>query len=262
VNLPPIPSFTTQKAPPAYDTKRELLLNARNISFSYSRHTAINKVSLSIQRGETVALMGDNGSGKTTLLSLLGGLQPPHQGEILLQSKRIQSYPREELVQRIGLVFQNPNHQMFERTVWKEQTLTLQALDIGDAEHLATAEALLKEAHLEALVERNPFSLSHGQKRRLNITSILSHGPEILLLDEPFVGQDREGRTFVAEIISRHTSRGGAAVIVTHDMEYALASCNRILFLEDGTVLLDGPPLDVLKQLDTLNYSEYTEVLP
>ena len=262
VDIPPSPSLTApEKGPSRYDSERTPLLNVRDVYFSYSRHTAINNVSLSLQRGETIALMGDNGSGKTTLLSLLGGLQSPHQGEILLQSKRIQSYSKKDLVQTIGFVFQNPNHQIFERTVWKEQTLTLQALDAGDDEHLATAEALLKEAHLDALIERNPFSLSHGQKRRLNITSILSHNPEILLLDEPFVGQDRAGRDFVAKIIHRHTSNGGVAVIVTHDMEYALASCNRILFLEDGSVLLDGLPLDVMKQLSALNYSEYTEVL-
>ena len=260
--LPTVLLPTAERNPIEYDTQKDPLLNTRNVSFSYSRHTAIDRVSVSIHEGEIIALMGDNGSGKTTLLSLLSGLQSPDQGEITLQSKQIQSYSKEELVRKIGIVFQNPNHQIFEKTVWGEQTLTLRALNIDDEAHLAIAKALLKEAHLDDLVQRNPFSLSHGQKRRLNITAILSHNPKALLLDEPFVGQDRTGREFIANVIQRHVSRGGAVVVVTHDMEYALASCSRILFLEEGSVLLDGPPSAVLKQLGTLNYTEYMELVP
>jgi energy-coupling factor transport system ATP-binding protein len=240
----------------------EPILSTKNVSFSYSRHTAIDNVSVSIQGGELIALMGDNGSGKTTLLNLLAGLQTPLSGEVLLYSERIQSFSKKDVAEKIGVVFQNPNHQLFERTVWKEQNLTLHALDLADDTHLAGSEELLEEAGLASLRDRNPFSLSHGQKRRLNITSILAHSPEILLLDEPFVGQDRIGQEFIIRVLHQHAIKGGAAVIITHDMECAQQLCNRILFLENASLLLDGSPSAVMKQLNGLDYADYTEVSP
>lgn len=254
-------SFSRPEYPPmsAPLPQSEDLLSVRDASYSYSRHTAIDNVSFSIQRGELIALMGDNGSGKTTLLGILGGLLTLQHGDVLLQSKRIQSLSKKEVARRIGMVFQNPNHQIFERTVWKEQNLALSALDLTDDQHLEASSTLLEDANLGAFRERNPFSLSHGQKRRLNVTSILAHSPEILLLDEPFVGQDRLGREFIIKTLHGHASKGGAAIIVTHDMDCARNLCTRVLFLEGSSLLLDGSPSDIMKQLATLGYEDYVE---
>ncbi|MGQ4910648.1 MAG: ABC transporter ATP-binding protein [Candidatus Thorarchaeota archaeon] len=238
---------------------RNPLLTASKVTYSYSRHTAIEGVSMSIHTGDIIALMGDNGSGKTTLLALLSGLLRPQDGQVLLHALPLTSYRRDRLTKEIGFVLQNPNHQIFEKTVWAEQTLSLRTLNLFNQSSANTSIELLREAGLEEARDQNPFSLSHGQKRRLNITSMLAHGPRILLLDEPFVGQDADGREFITRVVRRLAEQGGAAVIVTHDTGFAEHSCNRITFLENGELLLDGSPKSVLNRLEESGHSDYLE---
>ena len=158
------------------------------------------------------------------------------------------------------MVFQNPNHQIFEKTVWNEQILMLKALDLVTSDTLQQCENALGKAGIKDLKDRNPFSLSHGQKRRLNVSSVIIHNPEVLLLDEPFIGQDNEGREFIRETVLEITERGGIALIVTHDPDFVSRYCDRIIFMEKGTILLDGLPSAVLERLKTIDYKEYTDV--
>jgi energy-coupling factor transport system ATP-binding protein len=125
---------------------------------------------------------------------------------------------------------------------------------------LQRCEVSLEKAGINNLKERNPFSLSHGQKRRLNVSSIIVHGPEVLLLDEPFIGQDIEGREFIKETVSETTERGGAALIVTHDPVFVRNYCDRVVFMENGSILLDGSPSSVLERLKSIDYKEYTDL--
>ena len=220
----------------------------------------INNVSMSVHKGEIVGLMGSNGSGKTTLLGLLGGLLTPESGKILLKGAPLGKMKAKEIANLVATVFQNPNHQIFEKTVWNEQILTLKALDLDTFDLLQQAETSLENAGINDLKDRNPFSLSHGQKRRLNVSSIIVHKPEVLLLDEPFIGQDMEGRQFISETVSETTERGGAALIVTHDPTFVYNHCDRAIFMEDGSILLDGPPPSVLEHLKTIDYKEYADL--
>ena len=164
---------------------------------------------------------------------------------------------RKDIARKISIVFQNPTHQIFERTVWKEQVLTSTILGSLDEETTDRSRELLQAANLEKYLDRNPFSLSHGQKRRLNVTSILTHSPTILLLDEPFIGQDKVGREFILNEIA---SVDGASLIVTHSPKFAKNYCNRIIFVKNGGIFLDGPPETVLKKLNDTGHSEYSEM--
>jgi len=147
------------------------LLSLQNVSFSYGTSPVIRNISLGLHSGEVVALMGGNGSGKTTLVSLLGGLLKPTNGKVMLDSLPISDLERKDIAKRISIVFQNPNHQIFERTVWKEQTLTSEILGDTTEATFEQSRKLLSSANLDTYLDRNPFSLSHGQKRRLNVTS-------------------------------------------------------------------------------------------
>jgi energy-coupling factor transport system ATP-binding protein len=240
------------------DKEARPMLNASHISFSYTSHTAVDNVDFSLSAGETVALMGDNGSGKTTLLHLLAGLRRPQKGDIRVGNRLISKMSPAELARKISVVFQNPNHQIFERSVLREQNLTLDVLEMDDEEHIHASGRILQRAGLEGLSQRNPFSLSHGQKRRLNVSSVLAHRPELLFLDEPFIGQDLEGREFIVDEIVHCASRGGAVVVVTHDVSFAQEHCSRLVFMEDGAILLDGSPCPVMAQLNTIGKPEYT----
>ncbi|MHA1137617.1 MAG: ABC transporter ATP-binding protein [Candidatus Thorarchaeota archaeon] len=233
------------------------LLTLEEVNFSYGSSHVIHDVSMNIHQGEIIALMGGNGSGKTTLVSLLGGLLNPDNGRVILESVAISDIDRKEIAKRIAVVFQNPNHQIFERTVWKEQILTSEIL--GGMHDTSEKEStnLLNSAQLGNFLDRNPFSLSHGQKRRLNITSSIAHSPDILLLDEPFIGQDREGREFISNVITKTAS---AVLVVTHNPLFAKKYCNRVIFVENGSILLDGPPETVLQRLGEIGHSEYSKL--
>jgi energy-coupling factor transporter ATP-binding protein EcfA2 len=144
--------------------------------------------------------------------------------------------------------------------VWKEQILTSEILNEVNEDRIERSKSLLTSANLDEFLDRNPFSLSHGQKRRLNVTAALSHRPSILLLDEPFVGQDSEGREFITGLIQETAQATGAVVVVTHNPFFAKKYCNRIIFVENGKILLDGAPEKVLYQLNEMDHNEYSTV--
>lgn len=236
------------------------LLNLERVSFSYGPVSILRNIDININPGEIVALMGANGSGKTTLVSILGGLLSPDEGSVSLCGVPISKLRPKDITRQLSIVFQNPNHQIFESTVWKEQILTSEILEMNNDECKETSQSLLEATGLYPLNERNPFSLSHGQKRRLNITSTVAHKPHILLLDEPFIGQDQDGRQFILNTIHDTVKTGGAALMVTHDADFAGKYCNRIVFLEDGAILLDGSPESVLERLPEIGHDEYSSM--
>ncbi|TFF86994.1 ABC transporter ATP-binding protein [Candidatus Thorarchaeota archaeon] len=233
------------------------LVRAESIGFSYGPRQAVQDITIEVDRGEIVALMGDNGSGKTTLLLLLAGLLSPDSGRVYLDSQAVERLPKTAVARKTAVVFQNPNHQIFESTVWKEQTLGIDVFGLEEETALERANEYLELAELADTRNRNPFSLSHGQKRRLNISSIMVHEPELLLFDEPFIGQDVHGREFVQSVILSAISRGGSALIVTHDSQFTVQFCDRLLFMDNGRILLDGTPSQVMGRLRELGRNEY-----
>jgi energy-coupling factor transporter ATP-binding protein EcfA2 len=236
------------------------LISAKNVSFSYGENYAVKKVTVDVCEGEIVALMGDNGSGKTTLINIMGGLLKPGEGEIYVEGIPLRNLNRKEIASKIAIVFQNPNHQIFERTVWKEQILTLDILEMANEIAIEQSETTLSDIGLWDFKEQNPFSLSHGQKRRLNISSVTAHNPDILLFDEPFVGQDRSGHIFINEIIQNKVQAGGASIVITHAPSFALNYCTRTIFMDKGSVLLDGTPQAVLSRLEKMGRHEYAQL--
>ncbi|MDF1537992.1 MAG: ATP-binding cassette domain-containing protein [Candidatus Thorarchaeota archaeon] len=239
---------------PSY-TQNSLLV-AENLGFAYGQRRALDDVSVSIGPSEIVAIMGDNGSGKSTLLGLMAGLLSPHKGRITISGVPIEKMKRKEMGRKVAVVFQNPSHQIFERTVAKDQALAIDLLELGtEFEH--KSDTALAEAGLSDDKEKNPFSLSHGQKRRLNVSATCFFNPDLYFLDEPFIGQDVEGRDFIIKRMQEIAKRGGAAILVTHNPRIAVNTCSRIIFMEKGSILLDGPPITVLDWLGKNGYHEY-----
>ncbi|MFW9816454.1 MAG: ABC transporter ATP-binding protein, partial [Candidatus Thorarchaeota archaeon] len=234
------------------------IISTQRLSFSYENRRILKDLNLSVHNGEIIGLMGSNGSGKTTLLGLLGGLLTPETGSIHLKDSSLESMNVKNIARFTAIVFQNPNHQIFEKTVWREQNLVLESLDLISSDTLQQSEILLKKAGIEEMKEKNPFSLSHGQKRRLNVSSSIVHEPKLLLMDEPFIGQDWEGCEFIIETVSKTITDGGAAIIVTHDPVFVKEYCSRVVFMQDGGILLDGKPSVVLERLESLGHQEYS----
>ena len=238
-------------------SETEVIASLDGVSFAYADRPVIRRITMAIHRGEVLALMGDNGSGKTTLLGLLGGLLNPSEGDVRLRGDPLRRLSKKEVARRVAVVFQNPNSQIFERTVSREYVLTLDVLGLTDRSSSEHNEKRLEEAGLAELKDRNPFSLSHGQKRRLNVCSAIVHDPELYLFDEPFTGQDRAGWRFIIDTISARAQAGGACVVATHNLSFAAEYSSRVIFLEKGSLLLDGRPESVLHRLEQIGRSEY-----
>jgi energy-coupling factor transporter ATP-binding protein EcfA2 len=238
-------------------SETEVIASLDGVSFAYADTPVIRRITMAIHRGEVLALMGDNGSGKTTLLGLLGGLLNPSEGDVRLRGDPLRRLSKKEVARRVAVVFQNPNSQIFERTVSREYVLTLDVLGLTDRSSSEHNENRLGEAGLAELKDRNPFSLSHGQKRRLNVCSAIVHDPELYLFDEPFTGQDRAGWRFIIDTISARAQAGGACVVATHNLSFAAEYCSRVVFLEKGSLLLDGRPESVLRRLEQIGRNEY-----
>jgi energy-coupling factor transport system ATP-binding protein len=252
--------ISTEISPRTPDVTDSSLVTVKNLEFSYGDRKVIDNVTLGLQKGEVVGLMGSNGSGKTTLIGLLGGLLTPDNGVISFNDTPLGKMNTKEIAHQVSIVFQNPNHQIFEKTVWNEQILTLKALELDTSDMFEHCQITLERAGLAGLHERNPFSLSHGQKRRLNVSSIIVHSPKVLLLDEPFIGQDVDGREFIKETVMETVERGGTALIVTHDSRFVLDYCSRAVFMENGSILLDGSPSSIFERLENIGYREYADL--
>lgn len=198
------------------------LLEMRDLTFSYEREI-LDNLTLTVAEKEIVGIMGANGSGKTTLLlCIMNFLQ--YRGDVLLGGESVKNKKTADIAKKIGIIFQNPNHQLFENTVYKEAVFAPKNFKMNPE-----VDGLLEESGLTAYVNTNPFKLSYGEKRRLNIVSVLSYSPEILLLDEPFIGQDYENVQKIMDLL-----KGTTCIIVLHDLFIAETFCNRILKLEGG----------------------------
>ena len=202
----------------------------------------LRAVDFQIFQGDFVALLGENGAGKTTLLNVIFRALAAQSGEIRLLGRPMDTYSRKESYREMGLVFQNPEWQFVANRVDEELQFSLRKSPLPEAEKDARVEAMLAQFHLSELREKNPFSLSQGQKRRLSVSTMLLTGQRILFLDEPTYGQDfRQSRELMDRI--RALNAGGVTIVmVSHDMSLVAQYARRVLVLHGGSVALDGTP--------------------
>ncbi len=221
----------------------DVLLSIMNLSYEIDGNRILDDVHLSVRKGDVVAIMGPNGSGKTTLLRHIMGLIEPQEGRIdglghsIVPGKPVGPWL---LGKEIGTVFQNPDHQIFEDTIEREVRFASTNFSVP----IDGAERAVKEFERSEGVFRHmhPHCLSFGQKRRLNIISSASHGPQLLLLDEPFTGQDPENARRLLAMISDMREQGRTVVVITHDAEFAKSFCTSAVMLSEGRVVASGPP--------------------
>lgn len=212
------------------------ILELRSLSVTIGERLAVSGVSLSIAAGERVALVGLNGSGKTTLLLAVAGLIP-HEGEVWLGSERLDSRNAPALRERIGFVFAVPEDQLLFPRVVEDVAFghLRRGLDANRARELASKTLDMLGAG--ALAERSTYELSHGERLRVALAGALTTGPDLLLLDEPSAGLDPPGQDAFALTLSRLPS---AALIATHDIEFAKACCHRYVLVDGGSVRGEG----------------------
>ena len=230
------------------------ILEVRNLSHTYSvgtpfEHKALENVSFAVERGDFIGVIGHTGSGKSTLMQHLNGLLKPSSGEILLDGVNIWSdkkFTRQSRF-RIGLVFQYPEYQLFEETVYKDIAFGPKNMGLKAAEiERRVREAAKLVGLTDAQLEMSPFDLSGGQKRRVAIAGVIAMEPEVLVLDEPTAGLDPEGREEVLSNIEAYRkSKNATIMMVSHSMNDVARLADRLLVMNDATLAMEGTPEQV-----------------
>ena len=220
----------TLQSPEYKKTRRKTgkkILEIKNLEFSYGNRKVLKDITFEAYENEVIGIMGENGTGKTTFLMCLMNYLD-YSGKILINGNDIKNKKTSKIAREVGFIFQNPNHQIFESSVLREAEFALK--NFKKEENI---DYLLKKSDLKKYENKNPFRLSYGEKRRLNIISILSYDPKIILLDEPFIGQDHEN---VKKIMEMLLEKNNLILMVLHDFKIAKSYCSRIIFFKDGKI--------------------------
>jgi cobalt/nickel transport system ATP-binding protein len=220
------------------------VLDVRGLAYAYSDgHQALFGVDLHVHRGERVALLGPNGAGKTTLVLHLNGILAPGRGTVEVCGLPVSRPNLQEIRRRVGVVFQDPDDQLFMPTVRDDVAFGPANLGVRGADLDARVADALDRVGMGAFADRPPHHLSFGQRRRVAVATVLAMRPEILVLDEPSSNLDPASRRELADIL-----RGldVTVLMVTHDLPYALELCPPSVVLSDGVIVADGPTDEVL----------------
>ncbi len=206
-------------------------------------HRALDGVDLEVSEGERVAILGPNGAGKTTLMLSLNGVLTPTRGSVTIGGIILSRKTVREIRRRVGLVFQDPDDQLFMPTVGQDVAFGPANFGVGGAELTRRVAEALAAVSMTEHADRSPAHLSLGQRRRAALATVLACHPDILVLDEPSANLDPQARRELAETLSGLTS---TMLVVTHDLPYAAQLCTRAVILDGGRVVADGAMADVL----------------
>jgi lipopolysaccharide export system ATP-binding protein len=217
-------------------------LSAKGLTKIYNKRKVVNQIDLSISQGEVVGLLGPNGAGKTTTFYMMVGLIKPDDGEIFLDGEDISRYPMYKRARK-GLNYLPQEPSIFRKLTVEENILAiLETLDISKEEKKERLEELLGELDLTALAKNHAYSLSGGERRRVEITRALVTSPKYILLDEPFAGIDPLAVADIQRIIEKLKSKRIGIVISDHNVRETLACCDRAYIVNEGTILVEGDP--------------------
>ncbi len=222
-------------------------LSARSLVKIYNQRKVVNLIDLDISPGEVVGLLGPNGAGKTTTFYMIVGLIKPDGGSIFLDNEDISGYPMYQRARR-GLNYLPQEPSIFRKLTVEENILAiLETLDISSDERQIRLEQLLAELDLTALAKNNAYSLSGGERRRVEITRALVTSPKYILLDEPFAGIDPLAVADIQKIIAKLKAKGIGIIISDHNVRETLSCCDRAYIVNEGAILVQGNPDEIAK---------------
>lgn len=247
-----------------------------NLEYLYSVGTpfetaAISNVSISIDKGELIGVIGHTGSGKSTLIQHLNGLLEPHKGKVILNDRDIWTKENRKNIRQVrfavGLCFQYPEYQIFEESVFKEIAFGPKQMGLDEDEIARRVRRSMEFVGIDSsLEEKSPFDMSGGQKRRVAIASIIAMQPEVLILDEPCAGLDPKGRDRILSMIKSYQKEmGNTVIIVSHSMEDVAKLCSRVIVMNKGNVAMQGSVDEVYSRGEELkamglNVPEVTDI--
>jgi energy-coupling factor transporter ATP-binding protein EcfA2 len=223
------------------------MIEAKDLHFTYPTGLeALKGINLTVNDGEFLAIMGQNGAGKTTLVKHFNGLLKPTQGEVLVDGVSTRDVSVAKLARNVGFVFQNPDHQLFSETVEEEIAFALKNFGFEEAVIEKQINWTLNLLDLTQYRKTSPFMLSGGERKRVALASILAWDPQVIILDEPTIGQDHQQKEKLQQFILQLNAQKKTVIVVTHDVEF-VAECNpRVILMSQGKILAEGITEEVL----------------
>ena len=237
------------------------ILEVKNLCFSYDPNNkdgkyAVHDVSFSVEKGDIIGIIGHTGSGKSTLVQHLNGLLKPTSGEVLLDGKNIWDEPKKikDVRFKVGLVFQYPEYQLFEETVFEDISFGPKNMGLSGEELTARVNEICEVVGIKKeYYEKSPFDLSGGEKRRVAIAGVMAMRPEVLILDEPIAGLDPKGRRDTVSMIKQYRKAYGATVIIiSHNMEDMALLADKLLVMNKGSIEMFDTVYNVFSKYDRL----------
>jgi energy-coupling factor transport system ATP-binding protein len=229
------------------------MLEVKDLHYTYSTGLeALRGINLTINNGEFLAIMGQNGAGKTTLVKHFNGLLKPTTGTVLVDGINTRDVSVAKLARNVGFVFQNPDHQLFSETVEEEIAFALKNFGFEESVVTKQVDWALNLLDITEYRKTSPFMLSGGERKRVALASILAWDPNIVILDEPTIGQDYQQKEKLQQFIMQLNAQKKTVVVVTHDVEF-VAECNpRVILMSKGKILVDGIAEEILTDPKTL----------
>ncbi|HEY2421849.1 MAG TPA: ABC transporter ATP-binding protein [Neobacillus sp.] len=229
-------------------------IQVSDLIFRYpsSKKNILNKVNLSINQGEFIAIIGQNGAGKTTLTKHFNGLHLPVEGQVLINGKDTRKMKTNEIIQQVGYCYQNPDHQLFCRTVFDEVAYGPKNLGSSQEKIKESVREALEVTKLADKKDEYPFTLGRGERQRLAIASVISMGSPILIVDEPTTGLDTKGMEHIMNFLTRWNDLGHTVLVVTHDIEMVAKYVPHTIVMANGQIIAKGDTRTVLNNKEVL----------
>ncbi len=228
-------------------------IEIKDLQFTYPNGVqALRGISLTLESGEQVAIVGQNGAGKTTFVKHLNGLLQPTSGYVRIGDWDTQEHSVAKMARRVGYVFQNPDEQLFSKNVGTEVAFGPKNLGYADEQVQALVKDALAMTELTEKTETNPYDLSPTWRKMVAIASIIAMDTDIVIFDEPTTGQDASNITRIAHVIKALRERGKTVITITHDIDFCAENFERVIAMSQGQVILDGQANEVLGQTETL----------
>ncbi len=233
-----------------------MLIDLKNVKHIYNDEnnvTALNNINLEIDKGEFIGIVGHTGSGKSTLVQLFNGLIKPVQGVVKVDDIEVSGEKKnlKEIRRRVGLVFQYPEHQLFEETVYEDIAFGPKNLGFNEDEIETRVAEVMELVGLDfnEFKDRSPFNLSGGQQRKTAIAGVLALKPEVLVLDEPTAGLDPNGREQLSNLLKHlHETLNMTIILISHRMEEIAQLATRVIVMHEGEIVMDGSPIEVFSK--------------
>ncbi|MEN3062236.1 MAG: ABC transporter ATP-binding protein [Candidatus Methanosuratincola petrocarbonis] len=226
---------------------QEAIIEVEGVNYKYSANLeAVRGVSFKVRKGERIGILGPNGAGKSTLAMLLAGLFLPTSGDVRVFGVSTRSKEFERLRSKIGIVFQDPEDQLFNNTVIEDVSYSLRNLGLDRASADRRSVETLEMLGISHLKDRSPYRLSYGEKKRVSVATVLVNSPEVLILDEPTANLDLKSRRGLVQLVSLLNKQGMTLIVSTHDVEALPELVERVLIMESGKVISEGPVKSII----------------